>query len=165
MRTLAVAIIIVLAAAVSPSMHAKPDSAYTTIVLEYVGRTDRPIFPIIISSSAEEAQWYGQKLFIDPVSTFASVFIVKGKVWKEAMDISFLKADLKQPGAADAPITAPALRLLLATGHDFREATIGAEKSVLILDETKQRMSGYPLLVRQLSDLEGTMSYNLKQSR
>jgi hypothetical protein len=59
----------------------------------------------------------------------------------------------------------PMLRLVLAKGYDFREITIGAEESVLILDEIKQRVSGYRLLVRRLSEVEGPMSYYLKQSR
>ena len=165
MRTMAVAITIVLAAVVSPKMHAKPDSGYTTVVLEYIGKTNRPISPIIISSSAEEAQWYRHKLFSDQISTLTSVYIVKETTWKDVMDIPFPKADLKQPSADDGPITAPMLKLVLAKGHDFREAAIGAEESFLILDEIKQWVAKYQLLVRRLSEVEGPMSYYLKQSR
>ena len=50
---------------------------YSTIVVDYVGKTDRPIFPIIVSSSAEEAEWYRQKLFSDPVTTFVNVYSVR----------------------------------------------------------------------------------------
>ena len=80
MRTMAVAITIVLAAVVSPKMHAKPDSGYTTVVLEYIGKTNRPISPIIISSSAEEAQWYRRKLFSDPIS-MESINITEAPTW------------------------------------------------------------------------------------
>lgn len=162
---MAVAITFVLAAVLNPSIHAKSDSGYTTVVIEYIGKTKRPIFPIIVSSSAEEAQSYRQKLFSDPISTFASVYIVEETTWKEVVDIPFPKADLKQPSAADRPITTPMLRLVLAKGNDFREITTGAEDSVLILDEIKQRVSGYRLLVRRLSEVESPMSYYLKQSR
>jgi hypothetical protein len=165
MRTMAVAIAFVLAAVVNPSIHSEPDSGYTTVVLEYIGKTNRPIFPIIISSSAEEAQWYRQELFSEPISTLTSAYIVKETTWKEVVDIPFPKADLKQPSAGDGPISAPMLRLVLAKGHDFRETTIGAEESVLILDEIKQRVSEYRLLVRRLSEVEDPMSYYLKQSR
>jgi hypothetical protein len=92
---MAVAITFVLAAVLNPSIHAKPDSGYTTVVIEYIGKTNRPIFPIIISSSAEEAQWYRQKLFSDPISTFASVYIVEETTWKDVVDILFPKADFE----------------------------------------------------------------------
>ena len=165
MRTRATAIAIVLIALSSPWVYAKSDPAYTTVVLEYDGPNSRYISPIIVSSSAEEAERYKQKLFGGPLVDFAEVYIVKESIWKEIAEILSAKDDLRQSGAANGQIRAPQLRIVLATGHDFQETTVGAEEGAQILDEIKERASEYPLLVGALSEIEQPMSYYLKHPK
>ena len=155
MRAKAIAITIVLVALLSPWVYAKSDHGYTTVVLEYDGPNNRFISPIIISSSAEEAERYKQKLFGGPLVDFAEVYIVKESIWKEIAEILSAKDDLRQSGAANGQIRAPQLRIALAIGHDSQETTIWAEEGVLILDEIKNEFQSIRRLSGSCRSLKG----------
>lgn len=156
--------VIIFAVVVFASTHAQPKLECTTIVFEYIGKSDRPFFPIIISSSSEEAEWYKQKLFIEPLSSFADVYIVGKSTMKEITDIPLPNENTKRSTAGFESRTSPALHLVLASGHDSREVTVEAAESVLLLREIKKRVSEYPPLVEQLARIEERMDQYLKHS-
>jgi hypothetical protein len=142
----------------------QPNSRCTTIAINYVGKTDRPVFPIIISTSPEEAEWYKQRLFSDPGPTFADVYIVATSTMEEISDMRLPVGDMERPISRVRPRTSPALDLVLATGHDSKEVTFEASESALLLREIKKRASEYPPLLGRLADIEGRMNRYLKES-
>jgi len=157
---------------IGAGLPAQSNPRYTTVLIEYVGKSDRYLSPIIISSSADEAEWYKQKLFSCRISALmgpclgpglTEVYIVPEATWAEIADKSLPKADLKRPVSNDGPRRWPGLRLILARGHDFQEVTIDAEESVLMLGEIKKQVSAHPLLVSELSEIEVPMNVYLKQ--
>lgn len=157
-------VMIMLASMIGVWTHAQSKPVYTTVVIDYVGKTDRPVFPIIISSSVDEAEWCKQKLFSDPVSTFAHVYIVRESTLKKVAGIPLPSGEAKSPNSGEGPSTAPTLRLVLATGHDFKEVTVEVGESVSLLSEIEKRAAEYPPLVEQLSDIGGRMNRYLKKS-
>lgn len=161
MKTTALMATIALTAALYASVQ--PNSGCTTIAIEYVGRTDRPVFPIIISASPEEAEWYKQRLFSDPVSTFADIYIVGKSTMKEIADIPLPQGDRRSKSGI-GPRTSPALRLVLVTGHDSKEVMVEAVESASLLREIKKRVSDYPPLVKRLADIEARMDRYHKES-
>jgi hypothetical protein len=156
--------VITLAAALSLLASAQPNLGCTTIAIQYVGKTDRPVFPIIISSSPDEAERYKQKLFSDPISTFARVYIVRESIMKKIAEIHLPNGDLKLPNSDDIPKTKPTLSVVLAAGHNDREVIVEAAASVSLLGEIKKRVYEYPQLVEQLSDLQNRMNRYLKSA-
>ena len=158
-------VMIMLASMIGVWTHAQSKPVYTTVVIDYVGKTDRPVFPIIISTAVDEAEWYKQKLFSDPVSTFAHVYIVRESTLKRIADIPLLSGDAKGLNSGEGSRTAPMLRLVLATRHDFKEVTVEVGESVSLLSEIEKRVAEYPSLVEQLSDIGGRMNRYLKKSR
>src|SRR5260221_173684 len=83
MKTLIGMTAFILTCVLYATTHAQSAVYPATVVIEYVGKSDRPIFPIIISSSNNEAEWYRKKLFGDPISEFAHIDIVKKAIRKE----------------------------------------------------------------------------------
>lgn len=162
MKTLIGMTAFILTCVLYATTHAQSAVHPATVVIEYVGKSDRPIFPIIISSSNNEAEWYRKKLFGDPISEFAHIDIVKKATLKEISGILSEKADFSRPIASDRPRTAPTIKLVAAIEHDFKESSIGPEDSIVILGEIKNRVSKYPLLVRHLSEVEGPLNQHLK---
>ena len=143
--------------------QAQSNSAYTTVVIEYVGKSDHPSFPIIISTSSADAQWYRHRLFADMDSVFARVYVVQKANLKNIAGIPLPEGDSNSSTLSDVPKTAPTMTLVTAIGHDFKEATIGAEESVRILAEIKKCVSKYPSLIGQLSEIEGRMNRYLQK--
>jgi hypothetical protein len=133
--------VIALTVALCASAHAQ-HSKYTTIAIEYIGKTDRPVFPIIISASREEAKWYRQKLFSDPVSTFARINIIGESTLKKILDIPLPNGDMSPPNPNVGPRTSPALRLVLARGHDSEEVTVEVFESPasIVFDQAENRL-------------------------
>jgi len=162
-RRLVGMVAIMLSSVICAGTHAQSNSDYTTVAIEYVGKSDRPIFPIIISISSKEAEWYRHKLFRDSVSIFTHIYIVQKATLKEISAIPLPKGDLNQPMSNNRPKTAPTIRLVMAIGHDSKEATIDAADSVVILGEIKKCVSKHPLLVGQLSEIEARMNRYLKK--
>jgi hypothetical protein len=156
---------ITLAAALFASASAQPNLGCTTIAIQYVGKTDRPVFPIIISGSPEEAERYKQKLFSDQISTFAHVYVVQESIMKKIADIRLPNGDMKLPNSGDGPRTTPMLRLVLATRQNDREVTVEVAESVLLLGEIEKRVPEYPAIVEQLSDVQSRLSRYLKSSQ
>ena len=148
--------------ALCPSTHAKPESRCNTIEIEYVGKTDRPVFPIIIGSSAEEADWYKQKLFNDVDSIGGGVYIVRESTMRKIAEISLPNSSMKHASSGDGLKTWPTLRLVLATGRDSNVVIVDAAGSALLLSETKKWVSEYPSLVERLTGIERHVNQYLK---
>src|SRR5882724_10436033 len=91
--------------ALCASTHAQPNLGCTTIEIEYVGKVDHPVFPIIISSSAEEAERYKQKLFSDTDSIGGLVCIVRESIMKKIAEIPLRDGNMKRPSSGDGPRT------------------------------------------------------------
>ena len=53
-----------------------PPSGYSTLVIQFVGEMDRPIFPMVISTSMNEGEWYRQNLIEDVIRGFNNVYVV-----------------------------------------------------------------------------------------
>lgn len=150
--------------ALCTSTHVQPNSGCTTIEFEYIGKIDHPVFPFIISSSPEEADWYKQKLFSDTDTIFGHVFIVRESTMKKIAEIPLPTSDMNLANSGDVPRTWPTLWLVLATGHDSKEVVVNAAGSVLLMREIKKWVSGYPPLVERLTDIQRRMNRYLKQS-
>jgi len=146
------------------STHARVSLACTTIEIKYVGKIDSPSFPIIISSSAEEAERYKEKLFNDTDSIGGGVYIIRESIMKKIADIPLSDGDVMRPSSGDGPRTWPGLLLVLATGKESREVSFGTTESVSLLRDIKRRVSEYPPLVERLVEIEGRLNRHVKRS-
>jgi hypothetical protein len=150
--------ILSLALAITVSAIAQSKLEHTTIVINYFGKTDRPVFPIIISSSADEADWYKQKISSDLLSGFVREYIIRESTMKKIAAILSPDGEEKRPASHDGSRTSPALMLVIAKGHDSHEVTLEVAESLTFLGKTKQQVSRYPSLVKELSDMERRMN-------
>lgn len=162
--------LVMLILVIGGGLRAQSNQRYSTVVIEYLGENDRLIFPVTISDSKAEAEWYRQKLFSDPtstlmrVSTFVHVYVVKGSTMKEIADIPLLRSSLPQPRSIQRPVTAPTLRLVLATGQSYREVRVDARQSIDILDRLKKITPENPELADDMGRIEVHMNEYLKRS-
>jgi len=156
---------IILISVMCARARARPDLGYTTVVVEYVGKQDHSIFPIIISTSSKEAEWYSHKLYDHPFdrSMFVDIYTVKQETLKEISDILLAKVDFNRPISTSGPVTAPTLILVMARGHDSKETEISAEDSAVILSNMKKRVLNYPPLVDNLTKVEVAMKLGGKK--
>jgi hypothetical protein len=66
MRTiLAIAVLLALASPCLASAES-PRPRYTTLIVEYVGETDRLAPPVVITTLEEEGKWYRQHVLPEP---------------------------------------------------------------------------------------------------
>jgi hypothetical protein len=157
MRKAIVMFAITLMATVSIRAFSQSKPPVSTVVITYVGKSDRPVFPIVVSSSAEEAEWYKSKLFTDPVASFAHVYVVRRTVWTQIKAIRMLRGDVKQSSSDDLQRTSPTLEVIVASGHDSKTLTIQAEDAITFLSDVKACVPSYPSLVHYLSEMEARM--------
>ena len=156
---------IVLVAMAGVRTHAQTRFEFTTIIFEYVGPTDRPVFPIVISASNEESEWLKKRFFGSPDFDLNPVRLVENATMKEISDIPMLQFILNRPITKYGPISSPAVRIIAGAGHNYKETLISAGNCVGIIDEIKKHASAYPSLVDQLSEFEGRIKEGVRQQR
>jgi hypothetical protein len=72
-----------------------PRPNYTTLVVEFVGETDRPVFPVLVSTSWQEGEWYRQHVIPKFFRVLARVDVVRAPVLNEITELPLLKRALE----------------------------------------------------------------------
>jgi len=137
------------------------ESSYTTLVIEYIGKSDRPLFPIVISASTEEGEWYRQHLSNDLLQDFIDVNVVQASTLKEITDLPLFKGSLARPTYTDHPVTTPTVRFLLGVGYDHTETKVDAQTGLTILVAIDRYIAKYPRLGSELSEVEHRVRYQM----
>ena len=159
------AVAIILAATAGVRTYAQTHFEFTTIILEYEGPSDRPVFPIVVSVSNEEGEWFTKRFFGDPDFGLNPINLVEEATMEEISEIPMFQFIVNRPITKYGPIGPPTIRLIAGTGHDYKGALISAGNSIGIIDEIKRHASAYPPLVEQLSEFEGRIKEGVGQQR
>jgi hypothetical protein len=131
-----------------------PRPSYTTLVVEFVGEMDRPVSPIVISTSSEEGQWYKQHF--SPVVFPVYVHVVSGSVLSEITELPLLKRALESAKPSDEePKTHNNVRFSAGVGHDHAQIMVDAQTSTKILKNIVRIVAKYPTLKSELQEIEG----------
>jgi hypothetical protein len=157
MKKTTVMLAVALIATVSMRAFSQSNPPVSTIVITYIGKSDHPVFPIVVSSSSEEADRYKGRLFSDPVASFAHVYVVRKTVWTQIKSIRMLGGDVKQAGTDDLQRASPILKVVVARGHDSKTLTVQADDVIEFLSDLKACVPLYPSLVQYLSEMEARM--------
>ena len=145
----------------SPSLGfaGQPEPRYTTLVVKFVGEMDRPVFPVVISTSSEEAEWYKQRLFKGPIGVLVNVDIVPASVLNELTELPSLRRALERAKPAEeGPKTTPTVRFLAGAGHDYVQIMLDARTSMKILLDIDKHVAKYPALESEIREIENRIS-------
>jgi hypothetical protein len=153
----AILIIIALLRLASPSLGfaGQPEPRRTTLVVQFVGEMDRSVSPIVISTSSEEAEWYKQQLFKEPIGVLVNVDIVPASVLHEITESPSLRRALEHAKPAEEePKTTPTVKFLAGAGHDYVQVMLDAQTSMTILLDIDKHVGGYPALESEIREIE-----------
>ena len=131
-----------------------PAAAYSTLVIEYAGKTDRPVFPIIITSSEKEGDWYREHLFTDVARTFTHVNVVQTSTMANIARIVLLRNGLERPTAPPDQPKAPTVRFVGGAGHRYADTTLEAQTAMTVLRAIEEHVADYPDLRNDLSQID-----------
>jgi len=131
-----------------------PAAAYSTLVIEYAGRTDRPVFPIIITSSEKEGDWYREHLFTDVARTFTRVNVVQTSTMSNIARISLLRNGLERPTAPPDHPKAPTVRFVGGAGQRYADTILEAQTAMTVLGAIEEHVADYPDLLNDLSQID-----------
>jgi hypothetical protein len=127
----------------------------TTLVIEFVGEMDKPVSPVVISTSSEEGEWYRQHVVPKFFGFFVHVDVVPASVLSQVTEQPLLKRALESAKPADdEPKTPNNVRFTAGVGHDQVQIMVDAQTSVRILKEIARVVAKYPTLTRELQDIE-----------
>jgi hypothetical protein len=125
----------------------------TTLVVEFVGEMDRPVPPIVISTSPDEGKWY--KDHFSPAEFLVYVHLVPTSILSEIMESPLLKRALESGKPVDdKPRTRNNVRFTSGVGHDHLQIMVDAQKSTKILKNIVGIVAKYPTLKRELQEIE-----------
>lgn len=130
----------------SPHLQGKeqPVSGYSTLVIEYMGDMDRPVFPIIISSSKKEGEWYRQHLFTEGIRIFTLINVVQTSTMAEIASIGPLRNSLERPTPPPDHLKAPTVRFVAGARHRYAETTLDAKTAMTVLKAIEDHLANYP---------------------
>lgn len=94
MRPILVIAVLLILALPHVAFAETPRPSYTTLVVEFVGEMDRPVSPIVISTSSEEGEWYRQHTLPEP-RFIIHVHVVPASVLNEITGLPLLKRALE----------------------------------------------------------------------
>jgi hypothetical protein len=155
MRAILIVAILLRLASPNLALSEAPRPRYTTLAVEFVGEMDRPVLPIVISTSLEEGQWYRQNLFQEVIRPFDNVHVVPASVLNEIAELPLLKRALQSAKPADEkPKTTQNVRFTAGVGHDHAQIMVGAPTSAKILKDVARVVAKYPTLKGEIQEIE-----------
>ena len=129
--------------------------SHTTLVVEYVGETDRYTPPVVISTSQKEGEWYEQHLFPEPGHFLVHVQVVPQAVLNEITELPLLKRALESAKPVDDESKTPQnVRFTAGVGHRHAASIFDAETSTRILKDIDKIVAKYPSLKSELQEIE-----------
>lgn len=148
-------IAVLLSFASSLAFAEPPQPTCTTLVVEFVGKINRPVPPLVISTSSEEGEWYRQHLVPELIRFMTPVHTVPASVLNEITELPLLKRALESAKPADdEPKTTQNVRFTAGVGHDYVEITVDAQTSARILNDIARVVAKHPALTRELQEIE-----------
>jgi hypothetical protein len=153
-------VIAVLLRLASPLAFAEsPRPNCTTLVVEFVGEMDRPVFPIVISTSSGEAEWYRQHVISEFDRDFARVDVVPASILNEIAESPLLRRALESAKPADdEPKTPDNVRFTAGVGHDHAQIMLDAQTSMKILKDIARVVVKYPTLKGEIQEIENNVT-------
>jgi hypothetical protein len=132
-----------------------PRPTFTTLIVEFVGEMDRPAFPIVISTSSEEGEWYRQHVIREFDRALTPVEIVPASVLNQITELPLLRRALESAEAADdVPKTIQNVRFTAGVGHDHVQIMVDARTSTKIIKGIARLAAKYPTLNSELQEIE-----------
>jgi len=143
-----------------------PRPSYTTLVVEFVGEMDRPVSPVVISTSSDEGEWYRQHLLPELLRFLVRVHIVPASTLKEITELPLLECALESAKPADdEPKTPNNVRFTVGVGHDHVQIMVDAQTSAKILKDIARVVAKYPTLNSELQEIENHVKNTRKLQR
>lgn len=140
-------------------------SRYSTLAIEYLGKTNRPVFPVVITTSSKEGNWYAQNVFGNLVSEFVRVYTVRASILSEITKFPSLQNGLAHPPRSEQMHKkSPTVNFVAGRRHEYVQSVLDARTSVEILQEIERHVVDYPALEGQIREIENlTKQQSLKQ--
>ena len=130
-------------------------SGYSTLVIEYIGEMDRPVFPIIVSSSEKEGEWYRQHLVSEFARIFTQIYVVRTSTMENVTSIGPLRNGLERPIPPPDQPKAPTVRFVAGARHRYTDTTLEAQTAMTVLMTIETHVANNPELRNELSRIEG----------
>jgi hypothetical protein len=136
-----------------------PRQSYTTLVVEFVGEMDRPVPPVVISTSSEQGEWYKQHVVPKFFGFLVHVDVVPASVLNQVTELPLLKRALESAKPADnAPKTPDNVRFTVGVGHDHAQIMLDAQTSMKILKDIARVVVKYPTLKGEIQEIENNVT-------
>src|SRR5882724_1463580 len=164
MRVIWVIVLLLRLASPALAFAGQSEPRFTTLVVEYVGVMDRPVSPVVISTSLEEGEWYKQHLFREQLRFLVQVNVVPATTLNEITELPLLKHTLGSAKSSDEkPRTPQNVRFTAGIGHDRVQIIVDAQTSAKILKDIAGVVAKHPTLKSELQEIE-LMSISKDQS-
>jgi len=120
MTKLTIILISILATAMMRAAQSQKLAKYSVLAVEYIGESDKPITPIVISDSEAGAAWYRSAVLKRGGSDLTNVHVVSDSLLKRLVsDVDALKGTLHQKGEKTfAPSRTVAVRVITPERDD-----------------------------------------------
>lgn len=132
---------------------------YTTLVVQFVGEMDRPVSPIVISTTSDEAEWYKQQLFKKPIGVLVDTEVVPTSVLNKIAGVPLLSRALERAKPEEEESrTTPTVRFVAGRGRDYAQIVLDAQTSTKILANIDKHVTNYPELQGQIREIESLIA-------
>lgn len=137
----------------------------STVIIEYVGKSDHPLPAIILTRSQEEGNWYRSELFHSPLgAAFTEIGVVQDSSMMEILAILHSSNTLGKSSTVDAQRSLPRLDITYGDGRKYSREWMNAADSVAALDGIVKSFSQQSEIGMHLSEIKNRLVQYLKNN-
>jgi hypothetical protein len=135
----------------------------STVIIEYVGRSDHPLPAIVLTRSLEEGNWYRSELFPGPVGAILTdIGVVQDSSMREILAILRSSNTLGKSSTVDAQRGLPRLDITYGDGRKYSREWMNAADSNTALEGLVKILSQQSEINVHLSEMKDRLVRYLK---
>jgi hypothetical protein len=153
MKGMATLIVLLFALATAQSPKSR-ESQYSVLAIQYVGISDKPVFPIIISDSKTGAEWYRTAVLKRSELHLTYEHVVDAALMANLISEAELYCDAAQKGLEPKSTDRETVSTTLVTAGNRRAFLLNTKSAVSLLEKLKNHCSSDISLYSDLQEFQ-----------
>lgn len=133
--------------------HAQVHSTECTVVMQFVGESDRLIFPVIIGTSREDAETFRKHVFVGSYFEYAHVDIVSSSAMEHICGLPQIRREIEKTSSAQSNTNIAGLRVSVKVSEREIVTLLTNVEGSAFLESVESTLASYPEVEAKLSEI------------